>query len=220
MFAQVLTEYGGLNVLQYQEVDTPVPGPGEVRVRVAFAALNPIEWKIRSGAFHHMVPVTFPAILGNEMSGVIDQAAKGSEFQVGDRVTGFTRAGSDAEYVVTTPDRIAKVPAGLSLRQAATIPQGVETARLITTAGPTADVLPAQLAILEALPLVAGAILMHPSCQWEHADRRGRPAQGGVQAAGPSAKDVPGSGRAEAQDPRRPPPGRRPGFLLTGRAAP
>ena len=129
MFAQVLTEYGGLNVLQYQEVEAPVPGPGEVRVRVAFAALNPVEWKIRSGAFQHMLAVTFPAILGNEMSGVIDQAAAGSEFQVGDRVAGFTRAGSDAEYVVTTPDRIAKVPAGLSLRRAAVIPQGVETAR-------------------------------------------------------------------------------------------
>ncbi len=129
MFAQVLTEYGGLDVLHYQEVEAPVPGPGEVRVRVAFAALNPVEWKIRSGAFQHMLAVTFPAILGNEMSGVIDQTAGSGEFQIGDRVAGFTPAGSDAEYVVTTPDRIAKVPATLSLRQAATIPQGVETAR-------------------------------------------------------------------------------------------
>jgi len=129
MFAQVLDGYGGPDALRYREIDTPEPGPGQVRVRVAFAALNPVEWKIRSGALAQMLPQTFPLILGNEMSGVIDQAEPDSGFRVGDRVTGFTRAGSDAEYVLTTPDRIAKVPDGLTLRQAATIPQGVETAR-------------------------------------------------------------------------------------------
>ena len=129
MFAQVLSEYGGLDVLRYRETGTPAAGAGEVRVRVAFAALNPVEWKIRSGALAHMLPQTFPLILGNEMSGVIDQAGPGSGFRAGDRVTGFTPGGSDAEYVVTTPDRIATVPDGLSLRQAAIMPQGVETAR-------------------------------------------------------------------------------------------
>ena len=129
MFAQVLERYGGPDVLQYKDVDAPVPGPREVRVHVAFAALNPVEWKIRSGALQHMLPLTFPAILGNEMSGVVDQVGEDTTFGVGDRVAGFTRAGSDAEYVVTTPDRIARVPDGLSLRRAATVPQGVETAR-------------------------------------------------------------------------------------------
>ena len=76
-----------------------------------------------------MLTPAFPLILGNEMSGVIELAGPDSGLRVGDRVTGFTRAGSDAELVVTTPDRIAKVPIGLSLREAATIPQGVETAR-------------------------------------------------------------------------------------------
>lgn len=129
MFAQVLDEYGDADALQYREVGTPEPGPGQVRVRVAFAALNPVEWKIRSGAMAQMLAQTFPLVLGNEMSGVIDQAEPDSGLQVGDRVTGFTRAGSDAQYVLTTPDRIAKIPDGLSLRHAATIPQGVETAR-------------------------------------------------------------------------------------------
>lgn len=129
MFAQVLDGYGGPDALRYREIDTPEPGPGQVRVRVAFAALNPVEWKIRSGALADMIPQTFPLVLGNEMSGVIDQADPDSGLQVGDRVTGFTRAGSDAEYVLTTADRVATVPDGLSLRRAATIPQGVETAR-------------------------------------------------------------------------------------------
>lgn len=129
MFAQVLDGYGGPDALRYREIDAPAPGPGQVRVRVAYAAVNPVEWKIRSGAFADMLPQTFPLILGNEMSGVIDHADPDSGFRVGDRVTGFTRAGSDAQYVLTTPDRIAKVPDGLTLRRAATIPQGVETAR-------------------------------------------------------------------------------------------
>lgn len=129
MFAQVLDTYGGPDVLQYREIDTPTPGPGQVRVQVAFAAVNPVEWKIRSGALAQMLPQTFPLVLGNEMSGVVDQAEPDSGFRAGDRVTGLTRAGSDAQYVLTTPDRIAKVPDGLSLSHAATIPQGVETAR-------------------------------------------------------------------------------------------
>ena len=129
MFAQQLDGYGGTDVLQYRETDTPESGLGEVRVRVAFAALNPVEWKIRSGAFADLLPQTFPLILGNEMSGFVDRAEPDSGLRAGDRVVGFTRAGSDAEFVVTTPDRVAVVPDGLSLRAAATLPQGVETAR-------------------------------------------------------------------------------------------
>ncbi len=130
MRAQVINEYGGVEVLTLSEVPTPVPGGGEVRVRVAYVSLNPIEWKIRSGAFAAMLPMTFPIILGNEVSGVLDALGEGVEgFEVGDRVTGFVRGGGDAEYVVTTPDRLAVVPEALSLRRAAVIPQGVETAR-------------------------------------------------------------------------------------------
>ena len=130
MRAQVFDQYGGLDVLDLREVDAPVPGAGEVLVRVAFVSVNPIEWKIRSGAFAAMLPMTFPVVLGNEVSGVVDQVgADVDEHSVGDRVAGFVRGREDAEYVVTTPDRLAAVPDALSLRRAATIPQGAETAR-------------------------------------------------------------------------------------------
>jgi len=130
MRAQVFDQYGGLDVLDLREVDAPVPGAVEVLVRVAFVSVNPIEWKIRSGAFAAMLPMTFPVVLGNEVSGVVDQVgADVDEFSVGDRVAGFVRGRGDAEYVVTTPDRLAAVPDALSLRRAATIPQGAETAR-------------------------------------------------------------------------------------------
>ncbi len=65
-----------------------------------------------------------------KVSGVVDQVgADVDEFSVGDRVVGLVRGRGDAEYVVTTPDRLAAVPDALSLRRAATIPQGAETAR-------------------------------------------------------------------------------------------
>jgi len=110
MRAQVFDQYGGLDVLDLREVDAPVPGAGEVLVRVAFVSVNPIEWKIRSGAFAAMLPMTFPVVLGNEVSGVVDQVgADVDEHSVGDRVAGFVRGREDAEYVVTTPDRLERV---------------------------------------------------------------------------------------------------------------
>ncbi len=78
MRAQVFDQYGGLDVLDLREVAAPVPGAGEVLVRVAFVSVNPIEWKIRSGAFAAMLPMTFPVVLGNEVSGVVTRSAQTS----------------------------------------------------------------------------------------------------------------------------------------------
>ncbi|WP_170156126.1 NADP-dependent oxidoreductase [Umezawaea tangerina] len=125
-----MSRYGGFDAVEYREVGEPVPGPGEIRVRVAYVAVNAIEWKILAGSVAELLPQTFPVVLGNEVSGVVDHVGDGEhDLRVGDRVTGFVRGGGDAEYVLTTPDRVAVVPDGLSLRRAATIPQGVETAR-------------------------------------------------------------------------------------------
>jgi NADPH:quinone reductase-like Zn-dependent oxidoreductase len=130
MRAQVITEYGNPDVLTLTEVDAPVAGAGEVRVRVAYAAINPLEWKIRSGALAALIDTPFPAILGNEISGVVDQVGAGADgFAVGDRVSGFAPFGAYAEQVVTTVDRLVPVPAGLSLERAATLPTAAETAQ-------------------------------------------------------------------------------------------
>jgi len=127
--AHVVDRYGDADVLHLTEVDAPAAGAGQVRVKVAFVALNPIEWKLRSGAFASIVPLTLPTILGNEVSGIVDQVGAGVDgLKVGDRVAGFVPGGGDAELVVTTPDRLGLVPAGLSLRRAATLPQAAETA--------------------------------------------------------------------------------------------
>lgn len=129
MRAQVVEQYGGTEVLTLKDVPEPQAGDGQLRVRVAYAGFNAIEWKLRSGALAHIVPLQLPTVLGNEVSGVIDQVGQGVQgFAVGDRVAGFVPGGGDAEYVLTTPERLTAVPAGLPLRSAAVIPQAVETA--------------------------------------------------------------------------------------------
>ena len=68
MKAIVIHGYGGPEVLKYQDYPDPVPGPGEVLVKVAAASVNPFDFKIRSGALKDFIPTTFPAILGDRKS--------------------------------------------------------------------------------------------------------------------------------------------------------
>lgn len=129
MQAQIINRFGGPEAFEFTEVETPPARAGEVRVRVAYAAVNPLEWKIRSGALSPMIQTEFPAILGNEFSGIVDEVGAGvTQFAVGDRVAGFAPSGAYAEYVVTTPDRLAVVPERLSLERAAALPTAAETA--------------------------------------------------------------------------------------------
>ncbi|GAB3493324.1 NADP-dependent oxidoreductase [Nocardiopsis coralliicola] len=95
-------EYGGVETLAVEEVPDPQPGPGEIRVRVAAASVNPVDWKLRSGAAREILPIDLPAIPGRDVVGVVD--AIGAEVQgvaVGDRVFGMGGAtGATAELAV------------------------------------------------------------------------------------------------------------------------
>lgn len=122
MKAVVLTEYGDVSKLELREVPEPVVGPGEIKVRMSGAGINPVDWKLRSGALKAMMPLTLPAILGRDVSGVV--VALGPEvsaFQVGDRVMGLVNQGY-AELVVGPVDDWVKVPATLDLIEAAALP--------------------------------------------------------------------------------------------------
>lgn len=130
MKAQVITRFGEPEVFEAREVDSPSAGPGQVLVRVAVAAVNPLDAKIRGGALSSMFPTTFPAVLGNEIAGVVEAVGDGvTEPSVGERVAGFAPLGGYAELVVTTPDRLVRVPDALPLTRAATIPTAAETAQ-------------------------------------------------------------------------------------------
>ncbi|MDA0631792.1 NADP-dependent oxidoreductase [Nonomuraea sp. MCN248] len=95
-------EYGGVETLMVEQVPDPHPGPGEIRVRVAAAGVNPVDWKVRSGAVREVLPVDLPAIPGRDAAGVVDEIGEGVRgVRVGDRVFGLGGVtGATAELAV------------------------------------------------------------------------------------------------------------------------
>ncbi|MFG1694164.1 NADP-dependent oxidoreductase [Nonomuraea sp. NPDC049309] len=112
-------EYGGVETLVVEKVPDPHPGPGEVRVRATAASVNPVDWKVRSGTVHDVLPVELPAIPGRDAAGVVDEVGEGVEgVSVGDRVFGLGGVtGATAELVVLSA--WAHAPAAWSDEQAA-----------------------------------------------------------------------------------------------------
>jgi NADPH:quinone reductase-like Zn-dependent oxidoreductase len=122
MKAVVLTDYGDVDKLEIRDVPEPRAGSGQIKVRVAAASINPIDWKIRSGAARARMPLELPAVLGRDASGEVVEVGQGvSAFLVGARVTGLVM-GAYAEYVVAGEEVWAEVPAKLDLVDAAAIP--------------------------------------------------------------------------------------------------
>src|SRR5436309_11942437 len=96
-------EYGGPEVLRYEDVDQPVPGAGQVRVRVAATTFNGIDGNIRGGFMQGPMPLTLPHIPGVDVAGTVEALGEGvTRLQVGDEVVGFlsfVQDGASAEYV-------------------------------------------------------------------------------------------------------------------------
>ncbi|WP_405719266.1 NADP-dependent oxidoreductase [Streptomyces sp. NBC_01537] len=127
MFALAFDEYGDPSVLHLTELPEPHAGPGEVRIAVRTAGVNPIDWKIRAGYMKDFTPVDFPAIPGLDAAGVVDEVGEGVEgVGVGDEVFG-SGSGASAQYAVL--DHFAAKPASMSWAQAAALPVPAETAQ-------------------------------------------------------------------------------------------
>jgi NADPH:quinone reductase-like Zn-dependent oxidoreductase len=109
-------EYGGIDVLRVAEVDRPIPGAGQVLVRVTAAGINPGEAKIRNGALAQRYPATFPSGEGSDLAGVVEELGSGvTGFAVGDEVLGWTdNRASHAEFVVAEIAHLVPKPAGAS----------------------------------------------------------------------------------------------------------
>ncbi|MFJ9590805.1 NADP-dependent oxidoreductase [Streptomyces acidicola] len=119
-------EYGGPEVLQLTEVEEPHAGPGQVRLKVMAAGVNPVDYKIRRGWMQQMFPVAFPAVPGSEAAGVVDEVGEGvTGISVGDEVLGSTITGAYAQYALATD--VAPKPAGLDWASAAALPVATET---------------------------------------------------------------------------------------------
>jgi NADPH:quinone reductase-like Zn-dependent oxidoreductase len=117
MRAALLRETGGPEVLRVEEVPRPEPDDGEVLIAVRAASINPIDWKYRRG----LVPKDLPAVLGNDISGTVEQS-RADGFAEGDDVFGFAPRGGYAELATAPAGAIAKKPPGLSHEQAAALP--------------------------------------------------------------------------------------------------
>ena len=136
MKAVVLHEYGGPDELKYEEWDDPQAGDGQILIRVTAAGINPIDWKIRSGAMKTFMPLELPAILGYDYSGVVRSVGKGVEgYAEGDKVFGRA-AKTYAELLLADLAGLSKLPKGLDPIEAAALPVVLNTGeQLIVQAG-------------------------------------------------------------------------------------
>ncbi len=122
MKAIVLTAYGDVDKLEERELPSPHPGPNEVVVRVAGASINPVDWKIRSGAAKGRHAFSFPGVLGRDASGeVVEVGSDVKDLAVGDRVLGLVQ-GAYAELVTAPAESWAKLPPGLDVVDAGALP--------------------------------------------------------------------------------------------------
>ncbi|HET6858856.1 MAG TPA: NADP-dependent oxidoreductase [Streptomyces sp.] len=130
MQAIVFDEFGGPEVLRFTEADEPHAGPGQVRVKVRAAGVNPIDYKIRRGWMEQAFPTPLPAIPGSELAGVVDEVGEGvTGHAVGDEVFGWSDTGAYAEYALASA--VARKPAELSWEDAVALPVASETAQRV-----------------------------------------------------------------------------------------
>jgi NADPH:quinone reductase-like Zn-dependent oxidoreductase len=122
MKAVFLNAYGGVEQLSYGDAPEPVPGADEVLVKIFATSINPIDFKLRSGHYQHLMPLQLPAILGRDVAGeVVSVGVNVKQFKAGDQVLGLVNH-SYAEFLVAKPEALALIPKGLAMDQAAVIP--------------------------------------------------------------------------------------------------
>lgn len=128
MRAITYSRYGGPDVLEVTDLPTPKVGPDSVLVRVRAASVNPVDWKVRAGYLDAIMDVTFPAVPGWDVAGVVERVGLDTpELSVGDEVYGYVRrdwvqGGTFAEYVAAPVRTLARKPANLSFEEAAAVP--------------------------------------------------------------------------------------------------
>lgn len=119
-------EFGGPDVLQLVDAEEPHADPGQIRIAVRAAGVNPVDWRIREGQVLGAHPIDLPSGVGLDASGVVDEVGEGVEgVKVGDRVFG-EGSSTYAEFAVLST--WARMPEGLTFEEAAGYPSVVETA--------------------------------------------------------------------------------------------
>jgi NADPH:quinone reductase-like Zn-dependent oxidoreductase len=123
MKAVRFSQFGGPEVLEIVDLPDPHPGPGQVRIAVRAAGVNPSDWKKRKGLMDGGLPQT----MGHEAAGVVDELGGGVvDVAVGDRVFGLSEGAAQAELAVLS--YYAPIPPSLDFAGAAALPAAIETA--------------------------------------------------------------------------------------------
>ena len=123
MKAVRIHEFGGFDKLRSEDLPVPEPGPGEVRIRVMAASVNPVDYKILHGKF--LRPDALPATLGRDVAGVVEKLGPGvSDLQVGDEVYAMLdqEHGAFVEFVAEKAEHCAYKPTSLDFVEAAAVP--------------------------------------------------------------------------------------------------
>jgi NADPH:quinone reductase-like Zn-dependent oxidoreductase len=125
-------EYGGPEVLRYEEAPRPEPGPGEVLVRIRAAGVNPVDWKVREGHRREALAYRMPFVPGWDVSGVVEAIGPNVTLLTkGDEVYGYpsvVRNGAYAEYAVVPEAELALKPRSIDHVLAASVPIAALTA--------------------------------------------------------------------------------------------
>jgi NADPH:quinone reductase-like Zn-dependent oxidoreductase len=119
-------DFGDPDVLRYEDVAQPVPGAGEVRIRVAATSFNGVDANIRAGNMRGPIPVALPHTPGLDVAGTVDVLGEGVDnVKAGDSVIGFLPMvgdGASAEYVLAPAEVLAPAPTSIPLSDAAALP--------------------------------------------------------------------------------------------------
>ncbi|MEU9143365.1 NADP-dependent oxidoreductase [Streptomyces sp. NPDC048349] len=131
--------YGGTEVLKETRLPVPKFGPGEVLVRVKYASVNPVDWKIMSGGLDALMDVVYPVVPCWDVSGTVERVGIDSpEYAEGDEVMAYVRkdyvhGGTCAEFVTVPVRALAHKPASLGWAEAAALPLAGLTAYQVLT---------------------------------------------------------------------------------------
>lgn len=159
-----MKDFGGPDKLKVFDIKEVHPGPGEVRIRVHAAAVNPVDIAFRSGQMGDFAGRARPLVPGREAAGVISEVGSGVNWQIGDRVMAITEpfspyggAGAYADEVVVPAEHVSRIPEGLDFVAASTLPMNGVTAHMALD---QLNLAPGQtLAVTGAAGVVGGYII-------------------------------------------------------------